>query len=247
MSDPMQKSVRPGPQKAGGSACSGVENFPFITSYGVSYSWDARMNELEKKEGEIRKKMHVIQNTPLAADQQKLAKEFGDKDRDLRYQARKFEKTDKAEADRLKAEAAVYRKQYDDIHQAHGTTLKPHLDALQKELDEVLREQKSLGVKLSITVNSKGEGLRDMTPAKAQGGAASAFTGTDLWRAKSTLLVYGGTWKKDTNGSQLAVFPPGANVRKVHNIVVTAQGDPKQVELILSKLDGAALKALLGK
>jgi hypothetical protein len=32
-----------------------------------------------------------------------------------------------------------------------------------------------------------------------------------------------------------------------HNIVVTASGDPSQVELILSKLDGAALKALLGK
>lgn len=248
MDDPTQKSLRPGPQKAGRMGCRGIEDSPFGTSYNVSYEWVARTNELLKKEDEIRKKMHVIKKTPLAADQQKLAMELGEKDRGLRYQARKFEKTDKGEADRLKAEAAVYRKQYDEIYQAHGTTLKPQLDVLQKELDEVLRERNTLGVELSIAVNSKGEDLRDMTPTTSQAGAASAFTGLNQSGsgAKTTLLVYGGTWKKVT-GAQLAVFPTGANVRKVHNVVVTAKGEPEQVELILSKLDAAALKALLGK
>lgn len=32
MDDPTQKSLRPGPQKAGRMGCSGVENFPFLTT-----------------------------------------------------------------------------------------------------------------------------------------------------------------------------------------------------------------------
>jgi hypothetical protein len=182
----------------------------------------------------------------MAADQQARVRELGDKDRALRYEARKFEKTDKAEADRLKAEAAVYRKQYDEINQAHLATLKPQLDALQKEEDELMKGRDLLNVGLRITVNDKGVDTRTMTPANAQAGAATTLTGTSLYQRPVTVLVYGGPWKKDT-GALIADFAPGANIRKAYNIVVTAEGDPKQAEIFISKLDSAALKALLGK
>jgi hypothetical protein len=229
------------------SACKGANGRPLITGYDVKYFWDAGEKDMTQKQNEIRKKISVVQRTPMAADQQKLANELGNKDRDLRFQARNFEKTDKAQADRLKAEAAVFRKQYDEIYQAHGATLKPELDALRKEEEDLLRGR-SFEVIFSILANTQGEGLSEMTPTAAQAGAASAFTGLNLYRVKTTLLVYGGTWKRDTVSFPLAaVFPTGANIHKVHNVVVTASGDPKQVELILSRLDSAPLKALVGK
>ena len=89
-------------------SCKGADKVPLITGYRVSYLWVTGETDLVQKQNEIRKKMAAIQHTPMAADQQKLANELAIKDRDLRYQARKFEKTDKAEADRLKAEAAVH-------------------------------------------------------------------------------------------------------------------------------------------
>jgi hypothetical protein len=250
MQDPLMRGVKPGAPVPAWTAptwaCAGANARPLITGYDVKYFWDAGHKDMTQRQDEILKKRSAVQRTPMAADQQKLANELGNKDRDLRYQARKFEKTDKAEADRLKAEAAVFRKQYDGIYQAHGATLKPQLDALKKEEEDLLRGP-SFEVALRIRANTQGEGLRDMTPTTAQAGAASAFTGLEYSSgAKTTLLVYGGTWKKDTH-AQLAVFPKGANIHEVHNLVVTALGDPKQVELILSRLDGAALKALLGK
>lgn len=230
------------------SGCKGANLRPLNTGYVVKYYWDAGEKDMTRKQNEISKKMSVVQHTSMAADQQKLANELGNKDRDLRYQARKFATTDKAETDRLKAEAAVYRKQYDEIYQAHGVTLKPQLDALKKE-EEDLSSGRSYEVTLSILANTQGVGRRDMTPTTAQAGAASVFTGLECsGGAKTTLLLYGGTWKKDTVSFSLAaVFPAGANIRKVHNLVVTASGDPKHVELILSKLDGAPLKELVGK
>jgi hypothetical protein len=250
MRDPLMAGVRPGaPMPAWAppsSACKGANSRPLITGYTVKYVWGAGRKDLEQKQNEIRKRISVLQHTPLPADQQKLATEAGNKDRDLRYQARKFEKTDKAEADRLKAAAAVYRKQYDAINQAHFAKLKPDMDALQKEEADVGRGQSSLEVEVGITVNSQGDGLTEMTPTKAQAGADFAFTGLNQFRVNTTLLLYGVEWKKDTN-AMFAVFPSGANINKAHNIVVTAAGDPKQVELILPRLDAAALKKLLGK
>jgi hypothetical protein len=228
------------------TACKGANSRPLITGYTVKYVWNAGQKDLEQKQNEIRKKISVLQHTPLPADQQKLATEAGNKDRDLRYKARTLEKTDKAEADRLKAEAAVYRKQYDAINQAHFATLKPQMDALQKEETDVDRGRASLEVEVGVTVNSQGDGLSEMTPTNTQGGANFAFTGLNQYRVNTTLLLYGAGWKKDTN-TMLAVIPPGADIHKAHNIVVTASGDPKQVELILKTLDAAALKALLGK
>ena len=222
-------------------ACAGANGRPLVVAYDVKYFWDAGEKEITQKQNEIRKKISVVQHTPMAADQQKLANELGIKDRDLRYQARKFEKTDKAEADRLKAEAAVYRKQYDQIYQAHNATLKPQLDTLQKE-EDVLRGRSLLEVKFRIFVNSSGVDSRDLKPSNPQAGAATTLSDT-----KRTLLLYGGPWKKDTNGSLLGVFQPGSKIQKVYNIYVEAEGDPKQTELILSKLDSAALKALVGK
>ena len=247
--DPLMAGVRPGaPIPAWtppSTACKGANSRPLISGYSVKYVWDAGQKDLEQKQNEIRKKISVLQHTPLPADQQKLATEAGNKDRDLRYQARKFEQTDKAEADRLKAEAAAYRKQYDAINQAHFATLKPQMDALEKEEAEVGRGRGSLEVEVAVTVNSQGDGLNEMTPTKTQADADFAFTGLNQFRVKTTLL-YGVGWKKDAN-AMLAVIPSGADIRKAHNIVVTAAGDPKQVDLILQKLDTAALKALLGK
>jgi hypothetical protein len=248
--DPLMRGVRPGaPAPAWTPPTSGCgdNGRPLIIGWKVDYLWDAGEKDMTQKQNEIRKKMSVLQHTPLPADQQKLATEAGNKDRDLRYQARKFEKTDKAEADRLKAEATVFRKKYDEIYEAHFAPLKPQLDALQKEEDELMRGRDQFQVELYILVNSQGEGLKDMKPAKPQAGAVSAFTGVNQFGRKATLLLYGGPWKAANDGAMLAVLPSGANIHKAHNIAVTTAGDLKQVELILSKLDGTALKALLGK
>jgi len=250
MEDPMMAGVRPGaPMREWTpptSACKGADAAPLVIAWDVNYAWDAGSKDLYRKDDELRKKMHVVRNTPMAADQQARIKELGNKDRDLRYEARKFEKTDKAEADRLKAEAAVYAKQVYEIQQAHLATLRPQLDALQKEEDELMLGRDLLNVGLRIFVNSIGLDTRTMTQANAQAGAAITMTGTSQYKKPVTVLVYGGPWKKDT-GEIIANFPPRANIRKAYNIVVTADGDPKQAERFLSKLDGAALKALLGK
>jgi len=251
MRDPMMAGVRPGapmPEwKPPTSACSGAEAVPLIISWGVSYLWDAGSKDLHRKDDELRKKMHVVRNTPMAADEQARVRELGNKDRDLRFQARKFEKTDKAEADRLKAEALVYAKQLNEIQQAHMATLKPQLDALQKEEDELMKGSDLLEVGLHIIVNGDGVDTRQMASANPQAGAEITLVGKNPnTAATSTVLVYGGPWKKDTSAI-IAVFPKGANIRKAYNIVVTAVGDPKQAEMFTSKLDSAALKALLGK
>ncbi len=224
------------------SACAGAEARPLVATHDVKYLWVTGEKDILQKQNEIRKKMALLQRTPMTPDQDKLAKELAVKDRDLRYQARKFEKTDKAEADRLKAEAAVFRKQHDDIQQAHFATLKPQVDALQKEEDELLRGRNLLEVKLRLFVNSQGVDSRDLKPSSAQAGAE-----TTLADAKRTLLLYGAAWKKHPDGSMLGAFQPGAKIQKAYNIYVEAEGEPKQVEAILSKLDGAGLKALLGK
>jgi hypothetical protein len=191
--------------------------------------------------------MQVVRNTPMAAAEQARVRELGNKDRDLRFQARKFEKTDQAEADRLKAEAAVYAKQLNEIQQAHMATLKPQLDALQKEEDELMKGRDLLEVSLDITVNGKGLDARQMASANPQAAAAMTMAGRNpTTGTASTVLVYGGPWKRDT-GAIIATFPKAADIRKAYNIVVTADGDPKQTEMFISRLDGAALKALLGK
>ena len=146
----------------------------------------------------------------------------------------------------MKAEAAVYRKQYDEINQAHFATLQPDTGCPAEGRGRRRAGQSSLEVGLGITVNSQGDGLTEMTPTKTQAGADFAFTGLNQFRVNTTLLLYGVEWKKDTN-AMLAVFPSGANINKAHNIVVTAAGDPKQVDLILPRLDATALKKLLGK
>lgn len=251
MRDPLMAGVRPGapmPEwKPPISSCRGAEAIPLITGWEVSYFWEAGSKELQRKDDELRKKMHVIRNTPMAASDQARVKELGNKDRDLRFQARKFEKTDKAEADRLKAEALVYAKQLGEIQQAHMATLKPQLDALQKEEDELMKGRDLLDVNLSITLNDKGVDTRQMASANPRAGAAITVVGKNPNSATtSTVLVYGGPWKTVTGGIT-AEFPKGANIRKAYNIVVTAAGDPKQAEMFISKLDGAALKALLAK
>jgi hypothetical protein len=241
--DAAGRAIRPGAVwTPPSSSCAGAEGRPLVVAHDVKYFWVTGEKDIVQKQNGIRKKMAAVQHTPMAADQEKLAKELAIKDRDLRYQARKFERTDKAEADRLKAEAAVYRKQHDEIQQAHYATLKPQLDALQKEEDDVLRGGDLLEVKFRIFVNSTGVDSRDLKPFNPQAGAA-----TTLSDAKRTLLLYGGAWKKDTNGSLLGAFQPGAKIQKVYNIYVEAQGDPKQTEAILSKMDGAGPNALLGK
>lgn len=248
--DPLMRGVRPGAPMSEWvppiSACKGADKIPLITGYGVKYIWDAGAKDLDRKDGEIRKKMQGVRNTPMAADEQARVKELGNKDRDLRYQARKLEKTDKAEADRLRTEAAVYAKQVAEIQQAHMATLKPQLDALQKEEDELMKGRNLLEVGLNINVNDKGVDTRRMTPATVQPGAFLVGTGTSQYGKPNVVWVYGGPWKKES-GALVAAFPPGANIRKAHNVVVTAEGDSKQNELILSKLDVAALKALLVK
>jgi hypothetical protein len=251
MQDPLMAGVRPGapmPEwKPPTSACSGAEAVPLITGWAVKYFLDAGSKELNRKDGELLKKMQVIRNTPMTADDQGRVKELGNKDRDLRFQARKFERTDKAEADRLKAEALVYAKQLGEIQQAHMATLKPQLDALQKEEDELMKGRSLLEVSLDITVNGKGVDTRQMASANAQAGAAITVVGKNPNTGRPrTVLVYGGPWKQDS-GAINAAFPKGADIRKAYNIVVTADGDPKQAEMFISKLDSAALKALLGK
>lgn len=246
MEDPLTRGLRPGTPAPEwtppASACKGADKIPLVAAYDVKYVWDAGQKSLSQKQDEIRKKIAVVQRTPMAPDQQKLANELGGKDRDLRFAARKFERTDKAEADRLKAEAAVFAKQLNEIQQAHRATLKPQLDALQKEEDELLRGRDLLEVKFRIFVNSTGVDTRDLKPSSPQGGAA-----TTLADSKRVLLLYGGAWKADPNGAMHGVFPPGAKIQKAYNLYVEAQGDPKQAEALLSKMDAAALKGLFGK
>jgi hypothetical protein len=241
--DPVRKPIRPGapPREWTPPAGRCAGGIPILVVDMVTYVWDARIKETEQRRRELAKQVSLVQISPLPADQQARVDEIAAKIRALQIQAR--DTTDRAEKLRLNQEGSALSIQANQIKvDAH----KPQLDALRKEADDLLLRDAALTkVELRIDANSQGQGLRDMTPTKALAGAASAFTGRNTSRAPTTLLIYG-PWK--TEGTDiLAAFPPGANFRKVHNIVATAEGDPKQAELILSTLDGAALKALLGK
>lgn len=165
--------------------------------------------------------------------------ELGNKDRDLRYQARKIAATDKAAADKLYAEAAVYGKQLADIRTAHFKTLQPQFDALKKEEDDLFKSIPA-SLRLQILVNGSGIDMRNLTPSAPQAGA-----GVTASNSEKTVLAYG-PWNK-TTGAMNASFPKGGKIQKVYGIVVTADGDQKQAEMLLSKLDGATLKDLIGK
>jgi hypothetical protein len=244
--DIVRRPVRPGAPASEWtpptSRCASRD--PIVIGDMVTYVWDARIKETEQQRKEIAKKISLVQISPLPADQQARVDEIAQKIKALQLQGR--DTTDRAEKLRLNKETSAL---YIQANQIKVDAHKPQIDALRKEADDLLLRDAGLThVGLKIYANMGSGYLRDMTPTKALAGAASAFTGLEYSGGAKTTLLFYGTWKKDSTSSALgAVFPPGANFRKVYNILVTAEGDPKQAELILSKLDGAALKALLGK
>ena len=222
------------------SLCKGAETSPLIAGYTVDYVWVAGQKELALKRAEIDKKEGAVRRTSVPPDQQKPMNELGTKDRDLRFQARKIAATDKAAADAMLAEAAGYAKQIAAIRAAYLKSLQPQLDELQKEETDLLKSYPTQ-LRLSILINGTGIDARDMAPSAAQAGAAITLSGPT-----KTILAYGGPWNR-VNSGFTAAYPRGAKIQRVHGIVVEAAGDPKQAEALLAKLDGAALKGLIGK
>ena len=220
------------------SYCKGAENQPLIEGYSVKYVWVAGQKDLTQKLTEIQKKINAVNGVPMAAEQLKQMTELQIKDRDLRYAARKAEKP---EADRMKAEAAVFSKQAEAMRTVFLNAKKPQLDALEAERS-ALQASTPTEVDLFVLVNGTGLDTSETNPVPALSGAT-------LTRANATrtVLAYGGPWAQDSGGGLKANYPRGANMRKVYGVTIQAKGDPKQAAALLSKLDGAALKGLVSK
>jgi hypothetical protein len=93
------------------SVCKGAEKEPLILAHTVEYVWVAGEKELALKLGELERSRAAVRRTPMPTEQQKLMNDLGNRDRDLRFQARKLAAMNKTEADRLNLEAAGYSKQ----------------------------------------------------------------------------------------------------------------------------------------